>query len=194
MLSEQTLLTQILSLPNLNLLVLNLSYTQINKHNNPTSIQINYKEILSLIHIYNITRNQLTPQILLQINLVSPEVQLIQQTINLSTYQNQLTNLFQSIKNLHSNNLQFYTDASIKNIQTSNIQTGIGWICSNDISIKFNVASLLYPDSTRIELFSIITLLLTISTNSTLTIFLDSKIAIKNLSNTPSTKPIQNKN
>ena len=41
MLSEQTLLTQILSLPNLNLLVLNLSYTQINKQTQQSNFNSN---------------------------------------------------------------------------------------------------------------------------------------------------------
>ena len=66
----------------------NLPYEQINKINASFLIQIDYKEILSLIDIYKLTTQLSIPQLLPQINLPSREIQFIQQIVNSHTYQN----------------------------------------------------------------------------------------------------------
>ena len=124
--SDQTSLISIPSLPSSNLSSFNLPYNQIKKLNNLLSIQIDYKEILALIHIFTTTQSHPLPQLIPHINITSSEVQTIQQTTNSTFYQNQLINLYFLIQNLHPNNLEFYIDASIKNLQTPDIKAGIG--------------------------------------------------------------------
>src|SRR6201988_4668821 len=157
-------------------------------------LQIDYKEILAII---NISKNfTITPPSLYQpqFNLPSKEIHLIQYIIKTPNYQNYLTQLYNNILNLNTTNLQFYTDAFIKNLKTSNIQTGIGWICENDFSINFSAAIPPSPDSTRSELIATIPLLLTLPFNSTLTFYMDNLSAIKGLSSFTSHKLIQQKN
>ena len=104
---------------------INLPYKQINFKK--LFLQIDYNEILAII---NISKNfTITPTPSLhqpQINLSSREIHLIQHTIKTPSYQNYLIQLYNNISNLNTTDLQFYTDASIKNLLTSNIQTSIG--------------------------------------------------------------------
>ncbi|CAG8842808.1 2251_t:CDS:1, partial [Racocetra persica] len=44
--------------------------------------------------------------------------------------------------------LHFHTDASIQNLQSPNIKSDIGWICENNLSIKFNATTIPYLDTT----------------------------------------------
>ena len=172
----------------------NLPYHQVKTYNNPFSLQIDYKEILALIHI-SINLTIPTPnQILPQINLYTRDIQLIQQTINFTNYQNQLINLNSLLQSLHLTELNFYTDASIQNLKTPSIKSGIGWICKENTSIKFNAATQPSPDFTRIELMSIISILLVAPFNTLLNIYIDNLTAIKNLTSPTSTKLIQQKN
>ncbi|CAG8828736.1 23627_t:CDS:1, partial [Racocetra persica] len=94
------------------------------------------------------------------------DIQLIYDIANLTIYQNQLSQLYSLIQNLDSQELHFHTDASIQNLQSPNIKSGIGWICENNLSIKFNAATILYPDTTHAELEAIISLLFAISNNT----------------------------
>jgi len=59
--SNQTSLILILSLLSSNLSSFNLPYNQIKKLNNPLSIQIDYKKILALIHIFTTTQSYPLP-------------------------------------------------------------------------------------------------------------------------------------
>ena len=158
-------------------------------------LQIDHKEILAIIDIANNLKppSNFSPG-QPQVNILSREIQLIHHIIESPYYQNQLIQIHNNILNLSISNLQFATDASIQNHQTTNIQTSIGWICENDASIKFNAAITPSPDSSRSELIAIIPLLLVIPNNSTITILTDSLTAIKNLLNFSTSKLIQTKN
>ena len=172
---------------------INLPYKQIKF--NKSILQIDYKEILAIINIFsNLNSLPTTSLYQPQINIPSREIHLIHHIIEPSFYQHQLIQIHNNILNLNLTNLQFATDASIQNLQSSNIQSGIGWICENDTSIKFNAAINPSPDSSRAEMSAIIPLLLVIPINSTITIYTDSLISIKNLLNPPSSKIIQIKN
>ena len=128
-----------------------------------------------------------------QVHIPIQEIQLIHYLTNHTIYQHQLTSLLTLIQNLALQDLHFYTDASIQNLQSSNIKSGIGWICENNMSIKFNAATTPYPDLIRTELEAIISLLLTIPNNTHINIHLDNNTAIKNLKQTHFSKTIQNK-
>ena len=62
------------------------------------------------------------------------------------------------------------------------------------MSIKFNAATIPYPDTTRAELEAIISLLLATPNNTHIHIHLDNKTAIKNLKQKYYTKILQNQN
>src|SRR6201988_3034339 len=172
---------------------INLPYKQIKFKN--SLLQIDYKEILAIIDISNNLKPlPISSLCQPQINILSREIHLIYHIIESSHYQNQLIQIYNKILDLNLTNLQFATDASIQNLQTTNIQTSIGWICENDLSIKFSAAITPSPDSSRAELSAIISLLLVIPINSMITILTDSSIAIKSLLNPPTSKPIQVKN
>jgi ribonuclease HI len=76
------------------------------------------------------------------------------------------------------NNLHFYTDASIQNICSPNIRTGIGWILENYSYIKFNAAILSTLNSTQAEMEAIIPILLIIPQNLSIHIHTDNLSAI----------------
>ena len=188
----QSNLLEITNLP-WNFKSINLPYRQIKF--NRFLLQIDYKEILAIIDIFNILDLPLLPSPYQpQINILSREIHLIYHSIKTSYYQNQLIQIYNNILNLNTIHLNFFTDASIKNLQSSNIKSGIGWICENDPSIYFNAAINPSPDSSRSELIATIPLLLAIPNNSVITIYIDNLSAIKNLIYPPSFKLIQNKN
>src|SRR5260364_283884 len=88
------LLSNISSFPN-TFSLFNLPYNQINKSKNQTYIQIDYKEILALIHIFNLTNtttSSTSSQSISQIYISTQETQLIYHLTNNATYQHQLTN------------------------------------------------------------------------------------------------------
>ena len=173
--------------------LINLLYKQIKF--NRSLLQIDFKEILAIIDIFNNLNLPTTPPLYQpQINILSREIQLIYHIIESSYYQYQLTQIHNNILNLSLTNLQFATDASIQNVQSSNIRSSIGWICENNPSIKFNALINPSPDSSRSEMIAIIPLLLVVSISSTITIYTDSLITIKNLLNPPSSKLTQLKN
>jgi RNase H len=175
---------------------INLPYKQIKfKNLKYFLLQIDFREILAIIDIANnLKLSPILPPCQPQINILSREIHLIQHIVESSYYQNQLIQLHNNILDLNLTNLQFATDASIQNLQTTNIRTSIGWICENNSSIKFNAAITPFPDSSRSELIAIIPLLLVIPINSIITILTDSSIAIKTLLNFPTSKLIQAKN
>ena len=172
---------------------INLPYKQIKFKN--SLLQIDYREILAIIDISNNLKPlPISSLCQPQINILFCEIHLIYHIIESSYYQNQLIQIYNNILDLNLTNLQFTTDASIQNLQTTNIQTSIGWICENGPSISFSAAVTPSPDSSRAELSAIISLLLVIPINSIITILTDSSIAIKSLLNFPTPKPIQVKN
>ncbi len=183
------------SLPS-NLNFINISNSKIYKKDNSYNIQIDIQEILALIKTQQqyqlIQLNQNLP--LPQITLPSYDIQIIQDYIQPFSYQNQLINLYYKILDLNSDTLHFYTDASIKNIQTSQIQAGIAWISKNQPNIYFNVAVTPYPDTSRTEMEAILYLLLTIPSNSTINIHLDNKTTINYLKSLADTTTTQRKN
>ncbi|CAG8737512.1 9902_t:CDS:1, partial [Racocetra persica] len=93
-----------------------LPYNLTNKSNDPLTIQIDFREILALIHIHNTITSQSTVLLQPQIILPSYEVQLIQQFVHTPTYQKHLIDLNLLITQLDTNKLHFYTDGSIKNL------------------------------------------------------------------------------
>ena len=95
---------------------------------------------------------------------------------------------------MNTKNLHFYTDGSLKNLQTPTIQSGIGWICRDNTLIKFNAATQSYPDTTRIELEAILSLLIAIPSNISINIYIDNITAINNLQTPTTAKQIQLKN
>ncbi|KAF0548137.1 hypothetical protein F8M41_026349 [Gigaspora margarita] len=159
----QSNLLEITNLPR-NFKSINLPYRQI-KFGRLLS-QIDYKEILALIDIFNnLDLPLLFSPYQPQINILSREIHLIYHSIKTPYYQNQLIQTYNNILNLNTIHLNFFTDASIKNLQSSNIKSGIGWICENDPSIYFNAAINPSPDSSRSELMATIPLLLAIPNN-----------------------------
>ena len=95
---------------------------------------------------------------------------------------------------MNTENLHFYTDRSLKNLQTPTIQSGIGWIYRDNTLIKFNAATQSYPDATRIELEAILSLLIAIPSNIYINIYIDNTTAINNLQTSTTAKQIQLKN
>ena len=117
--------------------LINLPYKQIKF--NRSLLQIDFKEILAIIDIFNNLNLPTTPPLYQpQINILSREIQLIYHIIESPYYQYQLTQIHNNISNLSLTNFQFATDASIQNVQSSNIRSSIEWICKNNLSIKFN--------------------------------------------------------
>ena len=187
----QTNLIEIHSLSNFK--PINIPYKQI-KFNKPY-LQIDFKEITAIIDIAsNLNLPPTSSPQQPSICIFPREIQLIHHIVKTPYYQNQLTQIYNNIINLNITRFRFYTDASIKNLQTPNLQSSIGWICENDLSIKFNAAIHPSPDSSRSELAAIISLLLVLPINSTITILIDNLIAINNLLNLSPSKLIQNKN
>jgi len=168
---------------------LNINYNQLTnikcktqKENQQFRLSINQQEIQALHKIYHSLSTPIT-HILPEITISSPDISLIQNTITNQPYQNQIINLYNQILLLNSNNLHFYTDASIKNSQTPNIKTGIAWILQNNTQTKFNTSISNAPNSTRAELSIFIFLFLTLPTNSKIHIHLDNLSAIQILKN-----------
>src|SRR6185295_9621653 len=152
------------------------------KRNQYFELNINNKEIQALQNIHAELYKP-APQLLPSLLLPSSDILLIQNTILDPIYQNQLINLHQKILPLNSNNLHFYTDASILNSQTDNISTGIAWILENDTQIKFNASITHAPNSTRAELATLISLFLILPANYQIHIHLDSLSTIQTLTN-----------
>ena len=63
---------------------------------------------------------------LLQLTLPPYDIQIIQNYIQPHSNQDQLIDLYYQILDLNSDNLYFYTDASIKNLQILDIKAEIG--------------------------------------------------------------------
>jgi exonuclease III/ribonuclease HI len=157
-------------------------------------ISIDYKEILALSQLHPLLYHPIpltNPQILIQ----NPICEQITNSIQTKSYQLELIDLYHKLLNTNSlNNLHFYTDASIQNLRTPNIKSGIGWILENNTHIKFNANSINTHNSTRVELEPVIYILLIIPNNLHIHIHMDNLSAIQAIKKLPYTHPTQIKN
>ena len=84
------------------------------------------------------------------------------------------------------NQLEFWTDGSLKNPSSPDIKLGYGWIQvdkNKKITNSFSGALSQWPSSTRAEIFSLLTAILTCPANSIINIYLDSQATIDGFNN-----------
>ncbi|CAJ0630512.1 14761_t:CDS:2 [Entrophospora sp. SA101] len=84
------------------------------------------------------------------------------------------------------NQLEFWTDGSLKNPSSPDIKLGYGWIQvdkNKKITNSFSGALSQWPTSTCAEIFSLLTAILTCPANSIINIYLDSQATIDGFNN-----------
>jgi hypothetical protein len=147
-------------------------------------LSIDYQELLSLIQISS-SLYQPTPLENTFIQIQNPNIEQITNSIITSAYQTEIINIYQQILSSPLENLHFYIDASIKNTQSANLKTGIGWILENNTKIKFSAGITNATNTTRAELAPIIFILLSIPQNLHIHIHCDNSSAIQTLKKLP---------
>jgi ribonuclease HI len=96
----------------------------------------------------------------------------------------QLFNIHMSNNSI--NQLEFWTDGSLKNPSSLVIKLGYGWIQADKnkkIINSFSGALSQWPSSTHAEIFSLLTAILTCPANSIINIYLDSQATIDGFNN-----------
>ena len=99
---------------------------------------------------------------------------MIEEIINEPYYQEKLLEITNTVK--HLNNVDIYTDGSLKDLKNNTCSMGIGWFIANlEIhNTKFHASLSSFPSLTKAEIFALLTALIVCPTNSTVDIYLDS--------------------
>ncbi|CAG8774396.1 9298_t:CDS:1, partial [Racocetra persica] len=143
---------------------------------------IDYQEILSLSQISPSLHYLVTLENT-YIQIQNPIIELINNSIITPVYQTELISIYKQIQLNSLEDLHFYIDSSIKNTQTPNLQSGIGWILENNTKIKFSANITNASNTTRAELAPIIFILLSLLQNLHIHIHCDNSFTIQILKN-----------